>query len=320
MNPNSLPPDPISIIQIFAQHLRAGTLAPGRGPVKSRSVEDTVRGMGQTYAGLGAADPCLNPHGQVDFRLTSLYRAWANADPYHPRFWRGWFAWLSRESTPAALAAVDVLILGFFFLLRPGEYLGVPNDATDTLFRFKDVAFWVGSRALQHWNYPAVDLQAATFATLTFTRQKNGVRNETIGHHGRSGHPHLCPVLRLVARVLALRASAVTSSASTPINAFCDTPGGPIRYVHARDLTRRMRSALTVYPDPSIPPRDISARFTRPGGAVALLCAGVGADRIRLLGRWRSDELYRYLHVQAQQVMTGLSAAMLHGGTFQLAP
>ena len=122
-----------------------------------------------------------------------------------------------------------------------------------------------------------------------------------------------------MARVLSLRASHVTA-ASTPINAYCATPGAPIRYVHARDLTRRMRSALTVYPDPAIHPQDISARSTRPGGAMALLCAGVGADRIRLVGRWRSDELYRYLHVQAQQVMTGLSAAMLQGGTFRLAP
>ena len=52
---------------------------------------------------------------------------------------------------------------------------------------------------------------------------------------------------------------------------------------------------------------------------MALLCAGVDSDRIRLLGRWRSDEMYRYLHVQAQPVMTaGLSAAMLRGGSFRI--
>ena len=65
---------------------------------------------------------------------------------------------------------------------------------------------------------------------------------------------------------------------------------------------------------------DISAHTTRAGGAMALLCAGVIGERIRMVGRWRSDELYRYLHVQAQPVMTGLSAAMLRGGDFRLAP
>jgi hypothetical protein len=53
---------------------------------------------------------------------------------------------------------------------------------------------------------------------------------------------------------------------------------------------------------------------------MALLCAGVPCDKIRMVGRWRSDELYRYLHVQAQPVMTGLAAAMLHGGGYRLGP
>ena len=178
---NALPADPIPLLQIFAQRLRSGTLAPGRGPVKSRSVEDSVRGVGQTYAGMGAADPRLNPRGKLDFRLTSLYRAWANADPPPSRvkplpqtLLAHVVSLAQHECTPASLAAANVLILGFFFLLRPGEYLGVPNDATDTLFRLKDVAFWVGSRGLQHHVCPVADLQAATFVTLTFTRQKTG--------------------------------------------------------------------------------------------------------------------------------------------------
>jgi hypothetical protein len=53
---------------------------------------------------------------------------------------------------------------------------------------------------------------------------------------------------------------------------------------------------------------------------MALLCAGIDSNRIRLIGRWRSDEMYRYLHVQAQPVMTGLAAAMLRGGSFSLSP
>ena len=220
------------------------------------------------------------------------------------------------ENTEASRAAASVLTLGFFFLLRPGEYLGLPNDATDNLFRLRDISFYVGARVLRHYDCPISDLHAAIFVTLTFTRQKNGVRNETVGH-GRSGHPHPCPVLCLVERVISLR--AFHADPATPLNAFRDAPR-PTRYVHAHDLTRRMRLALVTYPDPAIKPADISARSTRPGGAMALLCAGVGADRIRLVGHWRSDELYCYLHVQAQQVMTGLSAEMLTGGDFRLAP
>jgi hypothetical protein len=52
---------------------------------------------------------------------------------------------------------------------------------------------------------------------------------------------------------------------------------------------------------------------------MALLSASVGSDHIRVIGRLKSDELFRYLHVQAQPIMTSLSVAMLSGGSFRLA-
>ena len=88
----------------------------------------------------------------------------------------------------------------------------------------------------------------------------------------------------------------------------------------AADITRRLRLALAIYPNPAYAASDISARSTRSGSAMAMLCAGIDRDRMRLVGRWRSDELFRYLHVQAQPVMTGIAAAMLSGGSFRLAP
>ena len=42
---------------------------------------------------------------------------------------------------------------------------------------------------------------------------------------------------------------------------------------------------------------------------MAMMCAGIDSDRIRLIGRWRSDKMYQYLHVQAQAVMSGVAAA-----------
>ena len=54
---------------------------------------------------------------------------------------------------------------------------------------------------------------------------------------------------------------------------------------------------------------------------MALLCAGIDGDRIRLIGRWRSDEMYyRYLHVHAQPIMNGIAAAMLRGSLFSFTP
>jgi hypothetical protein len=53
---------------------------------------------------------------------------------------------------------------------------------------------------------------------------------------------------------------------------------------------------------------------------MALLCAQVDTDVIRLLGRWRSDEMLRYLHIQAEPVMRDFARRMLVGGSFTLLP
>ena len=119
---------------------------------------------------------------------------------------------------------------------------------------------------------PDADLLAATFMNLTFTQQKNGVRNETIGH-GRSGHPSLCLVQCLASRVLALRNQGAAPTQT--LNAFRPSPDAPFRFITPASIAARFRSVL---------------------------------------------HLYRYLHVQAQPVMTGLSAAMLQRGTFRLTP
>ena len=94
---------------------------------------------------MGAADPRLNQHGALDFRLTSLFRAWKKDDdpplrvkPLPLSVVTQVHALAVAEATPYAIAAAECLIFGFFFLLRPGEYLGAPRPA---LFRLCDVQF-----------------------------------------------------------------------------------------------------------------------------------------------------------------------------------
>jgi hypothetical protein len=42
---------------------------------------------------------------------------------------------VQQSECPLARAKADTLTIGVFFLLRPGEYIGRPNDATGSLFR-----------------------------------------------------------------------------------------------------------------------------------------------------------------------------------------
>jgi hypothetical protein len=55
---------------------------------------------------------------------------------------------------------------------------------------------------------------------------------------------------------------------------------------------------------------------------MALLCARVDTDIIRLVGRWRSDEmlLRYYLHLQAYPLMRTFACRMLSSGNFSLLP
>jgi hypothetical protein len=87
------------------------------------------------------------------------------------------------------------------------------------------------------------------------------------------------------------------------------------------DITATLRCATAIIgPSVGFLPSDISARSLHAAGAMALLCAHVNTDIIRLLSRWRSDEMLRYLHVQAEPVMRDFSCCMLTGGSFTLLP
>ena len=188
--------------------------------------------MGQAHARLGAPDPRLTLNN-LDFRLGSLLQSWKKDDPPPQRVKPLPLPVLSQvwtiaqgEDTPLTSAAASCLIAGFFFLLRPGEYLGNPFRRGSQIFRLCDLQFWISSRALDLFTCPEPDLRASTFVTLTFTQQKNGVRNK------RSRHTSLCPVQALVDRALALRAQGATPD--TTINAVRPAPGAAFKYLSGR--------------------------------------------------------------------------------------
>lgn len=203
-----------------------------------------------------------------------------------------------------------MIIIGFFFLLRPGEYTDNNNDP----FRFEDVQLFIGDTRLNLTTSPIEQIQQSRFASLTFTSQKNGVRGEVIGL-ACSGDPFVCPVRAIARRVLYLRQHKAPPS--TPLaRVFHSTTR-----VTAEVLTNYIRDSVTqIGPSLGFLPQDVSARCLRAAGAMALLLAQVDPDVIRLVGRWRSDEMLRYLHVQAYPLMKDYSRQMLRAGSYTLIP
>jgi hypothetical protein len=129
------------------------------------------------------------------------------------------------------------------------------------------------------------------------------------------GEPYLCPVQTIIHHVLYLWAHLAPPT--TPLARVYNTPDK----VTASYLTAQIREAVMARgPDVGFLPADVSARCLCAAGATALLLARVDPDVIRLIGRWRSEEMLRYLHVQAYPLMRDYSQHMLSAGTYTLIP
>ena len=92
-----------------------------------------------------------------------------------------------------------------------------------------------------------------------------------------------------------------------------------IKNVTSTIITKCLRQAADhLFPTTHISSSLLSAHSLRPGGATALLCAGFSKEHIQLLGRWRSDAMFRYLHLQSNA--HDFSALMLKAGKFTFTP
>ena len=306
--------DKVPVLQVFIERVRSGELASKGNPIRARSVEDYLRGVAQTFLSMGSNDPRLNSANKTDFRIKRMLACWKKEDPPANRVKPIPIQVIRRIAAIAAnlppdahvlRAVADMIIVAFFFLLRPGEYTDSPSDTTP--FALADVQLFLGPVRLNLETSTAAQLLAATSAALTFTTQKNGVENEVI-KLGRSGDPFLCPTLAIARRVLHLRAS--NAPGHTPLGRVFTATG--VHKVTPTLITKTLRDAVTfIGADLGFLPSEVSARSLRAAGATALLVANVDPDVIRLLGRWRSDEMLRYLHVSAEPVMRHFATQML---------
>jgi hypothetical protein len=273
-------------------------------------------------ASVGAEDIRLNAQGKLTYRLQQQLKGYTRTDAPPTRVKPIPFTIVDHANRIAAAGAdpmshaiADVATIGFFFLLRPGEHT-LPSAQSDSKpFRLIDVNFLLGALSLNAATGDLERIKLAAFSTLTFTTQKNAVSGEIIGH-ARSGHNLTCPVLALIRRVCHLRLhnAAPTTQLCTVYRSLND-----IAHVTPALLTAQLRcSAGALYPVLGFAPADISACALRAGGAMALLCAQVDTDIIKLVGRWKSDVMLRYLHLQAYPHMRNFAALMVSGGNFRL--
>jgi hypothetical protein len=140
------------------------------------------------------------------------------------------------------------------------------------------------------------------------------MRDELV-NHARSVATHCCPVMALVRRVIHLREHNVAST--TPITTYFESNSR--RPIKPNDITIFLHHAICLIgPEVGLVEADVSARSLRAGGAMALLCAQVDANIIRLIDRWQSDAVLCYFHAQTRPVMRNFASQMLQHGMYDL--
>jgi len=320
--------DPIPLLQVFARRYRDGRIERYRDRgrlhcdgVRARTVEDAVRQIGKTFVELGALNPRLDVFGQVDARLSAQIKQWKQEDPPPKRVKPIPISILHQVFTIAAAAATltdttvaNLVYLAFFFLCRPGEYTAASEGSRP--FRFCDTALFLGTRKLDLRTASETEIMNATFATLTFTNQKNCHPGEVVGQ-ACSGSTTACPVRSIGRLILHLRANDCPDD--TPLCAFKEA--GTWRTVTNTLVTEALRRATCLIGHQyGITPSEISARSLRASGAMAMLCAHIDPMRTKLLGRWNSDSMLDYLTMQAYPMCADLAPRMLTNGDYSLLP
>lgn len=311
--------DKIPYLQVLATRIRDGRASRSKKPVKAGTVRDEILQISKTFTELGAPDPRYNAHGDIDPRLRNLFKGMENEDgppdrvkPCPIQVLLHALAMVELNPTPESMATLDMGFIGFFYLLRTGEHVKTSDNQP---LRGKNVAFKVGNRKIDPFACPMDDLDRVTQSSIQFDTQKNRNKGEIIAH-GRSGHSKACPSKTLARRINYIRQNG--GNPSTPLCSF--KRGNRWFTVSSEMLTNLLRTSVAMLPDLGIKPEEITARSLRAGGAMALLCGKVDTDTIMLVGRWRSDAMFRYLHAQALPIIRDLAHTMLHHGAYTLAP
>ena len=73
--------DPVPILNAFTWDYQNGNIAPSSCGVRSRTVEDAVRSIGQVIAILGAKDPQMTSTGKIYGILQLQFRCYYRQDP-----------------------------------------------------------------------------------------------------------------------------------------------------------------------------------------------------------------------------------------------
>jgi hypothetical protein len=219
---------------------------------------------------------------------------------------------VKRQVTELDIALGQLTIGAAFFACPSCKYLAVPKreERHTKLLCLQNIRFFKNGHLI---SAPSADLESADISAITFERQKNDSKFDTV-IHGWTEDPVLCPVLQ--------NAWLVNRIWSYP-NTTCDTPVCAVwRHriltkiasmqvlLALRTASKAVRSARLGFE-----PSKMGTHSLWVGAAMEMNLAGVPVYTIMLIGRWLSDKFLRYIRKQVKQFLWHIAKQML---TFQL--
>jgi hypothetical protein len=210
---------------------------------------------------------------------------------------------------PQKEAIADLINIGFYYLLRVGEYTKPRSQARNTIpFRVQDITFRNALGNLISNTSPLLTLLTAAEATIRMPNQKNGVKGQCI-HQECTGSLH-SPVKSLARRVHHILTN--NGTAATSIFAYTHPLKVGWQSITSHHINTTLKQAagdIGLY-KLGYTPNDVSSHSLRAGGAMAMHLNGVDANTIRKMGRWKSETFLMYIHEQISAFATGVSLKM----------
>lgn len=252
----------------------------------------------------------------MHLELAHLSRSYSNKDP-PPEKVKPIPIQLLRHAcqhatTPFAKARSNLSVVGYFYLLRPGEYTF--SRRHNFPICLQDVTVQTPTGFVNAATAPIASIRKGTNVLYNFPHQKNGTKGQAIGH-GDTDDPLLSPVQATIRQVLMLRQHKAPPT--TPLYTYYDDSSKPC-VITASDITKQLKlSCAAIGASLGIQPKDISARALRNGGCVALIRAGVDPLIAKMIGRWRSWAMVEYLQASSLDT-THYAQRMLQAGSYTI--
>ena len=227
---------------------------------------------------------------------------------------RVFYDMLDDTTSSLTIAIAQLTTIALFFGMRSCEFTTVPKPGKTKLLQLKDVRFFMGKREIETHELNSVVPESVT---VTFYRQKNGVKEAMISMH--QSEDRLCPVRAfrdIVRRILSYPDQSMESSINTVQFA------GRILKITPKVTLEHIRNTVAMIGEEILGfgPNDVGNHSIRSSFAMFLILNGAEETIVQIQGRWKSRAFMDYVRPQVNELSKELSKLMVQNSNFYTIP